>query len=231
MYTDASSESVYDRVVQHVFFSGKIAPGSKVVEKKLADHLGLSRIPIRETLRRLSGQGLLVGDQNGEGVRIRKYTAEEIRQLYELRELLEGGAARAAARAATDTDVARMEMICQQMILDVGDYGSKRWANLDHSFHDAVADASHNDRIAHPLKCLLTECHYLFYLYPSHYARPKPTDKEAKAFMKSVVDDHQTLLRFICARDAAGAEQKAREDMRASNARYTQVLIARDLAR
>lgn len=231
MSTDAASETVYDRVLQHIFFSGNVAPGSKVVEKKLAEHLGVSRIPIRESLRRLAGQGLLVGDQNGEGVRVRKYTAEEIRQLYELREMLEGGAARAAARAATDTDVARMEAVCQQMALDVGDYGSKIWADLDHAFHNALADASHNDRIARSLKCLLTECHYLFYLYPSHHGRPKLTSEEANAHMQSVVDDHRTLLSLICAGDAEGAERKAREDMRVSNTRFTQILIARDLTR
>ena len=225
-----NSDSIYDRVVQHIFFSGHVTPGSKVVEKKLADHLGVSRIPIRETLRQLSGQGLLVSDHNGQGARLRNYTAEDIRQLYELRELLEGGAARAAARSATDTDVARMEMICDQTAAEVGDYGSKKWADLDHAFHDALADACHNERIARALKQLLMECHYVFYLYPSHYARPKPSPEVAKARMQDVLNDHQTLLRLIRAGDADGAEKKAREDMRVSNDRYTQDLLARDLA-
>jgi DNA-binding GntR family transcriptional regulator len=226
----ADPESIYDRVVQHIFFSGTVSPGSKVVERQLADQLGVSRIPIRETLRQLSGQGLLVADHNGQGARLRKYTAEDIRQLYELRELLEGGAARAAARSATDTDVARMEMICQQTAAEVGDYGSKIWADLDHAFHAALADASHNERIARSLTQLLTECHYIFYLYPSHHGRPKPNATEAKAHMQGVLEDHQTLLKLICAGDADGAERKAREDMRISNERFTQVLIARDLA-
>jgi DNA-binding GntR family transcriptional regulator len=226
----ANTESVYDRVVQHIFFSGNIAPGSKVIEKRLADELGVSRIPIRESLRQLAGQGLLVAGQNGQGARLRKYTAEEIRQLYELREILEGGAARAAARAATDTDVARMQMICEESAAEVGDYGSKKWADLDHAFHNALADASHNERISRSLKQLLTECHYIFYLYPSHYGRPKPTAEEAKVHMQSVLNDHQTLLRLICSGDSDAAERKAREDMRISIERFTQVLIARDLA-
>jgi DNA-binding GntR family transcriptional regulator len=45
-----------------------------------------------------------VGEQNGKGVRIRQYTAEEVHQLYEHRELLEGG----VVRAATDIDIARL---------------------------------------------------------------------------------------------------------------------------
>jgi DNA-binding GntR family transcriptional regulator len=227
----SNPESIYDRVVRHIFFSGNMSPGSKVVESKLADHLGVSRIPIRETLRQLAGQGLLVTDHHGQGVRLRKYTAEDIRQLYEMRELLEVGAVRAAARAASDIDVARMEMVCQQMAAEVGNYGSKKWADIDHAFHAALADASHNERIARALKQLLTECHYIFYLYPSHGGRPQPTPDQARAHMQAVLEDHQTLLRLICAGDADGGERKAREDMRASVARFTQELIAQGLAR
>jgi DNA-binding GntR family transcriptional regulator len=112
----------------------------------------------------------------------------------------------------------------------VGDYGSKQWADLDHAFHAALADASHNERIARSLKQLLTECHYIFYLYPSHHARPKPSHESAVEHMQSVVNDHEALLKLIRAGDADGAERKAREDMRASNARFTQELISRGLA-
>src|SRR3990172_6657365 len=87
MSKESDADSIYDRVVRHIFFSGEISPGSKVVEKTLADQLGVSRIPIRETLGKLAGQGLLVGGPTGQGVRLRRYTAEETRQLYELREI------------------------------------------------------------------------------------------------------------------------------------------------
>jgi len=231
MPTNTASESVYERVVQHIFFSHNISPGAKIVETKLAHHLGVSRIPVRESLRRLAGQGLLVGDKNGDGgVRLRSYTAEEIHGLYELRELLEGGAARAAARAATEIDLARMEMICERMSLLVGKYGSVEWADLDHFFHHALADASQNDRIALPLKCLLTECHYLFYLFPVHRGRFKLPPEDVHAHMQCIVDDHCNLLDLIRRRDAEAAERKAREDIRVGKARFALVSIAQDLA-
>ena len=222
--------SIYDRVVQHIFFSGEMAPSSKVVEKRLADQLGVSRIPIRETLGRLAGQGLLVGEQNGQGVRIRQYTAEEVRQLYELRELLEGGAARAAARAATDIDIARLQMICDRTEpVQAKDYGTRKWGDLDHAFHAALADASHNDRIARLLKLLLTECHYVFYNLPSKIHTAKVSTEEAQARLLGVAQDHKTLLAFIKAGDADGAEQKARSDMRSSCLRLTQKMLSSDL--
>ncbi|MCC7474704.1 MAG: GntR family transcriptional regulator [Pirellulales bacterium] len=221
------SDSMYDRVVQHIFFSGGIAPGAKVVERRLADELGVSRIPIREILRQLAGQGLLVSDESGQGTRLRKYTAEEIRQLYELRELLEGGAARAAAKVATDTDVARLDMINDKLDTLIENFDTKLWADFDHAFHTALADASHNERIARSLKQLLTECHCVFYLHPSHFKQSSA--EERVAHLREVVEDHKAILKLICDGECDGAERKAREVMRASSVRFTKALILADL--
>ena len=211
--SDNGEKTVYERVIDYIF-SGDFPPGCKVIEQDLADELGVSRIPIREALGKMVGQGLLVGEQGGRGVRMRKYVMEEIRQLYEARGVLEGGAARAAARAATDADIARLEIICKQAETEIGNYGSKRWAELDHAFHSALGDASHNDRIAQTLKLMLTECHYIFYLYPSRSRQPMPTSESATAHMRDVLDNqHIALIKLIVAGDVEGAERQAREDL------------------
>ena len=111
---------VYDRLV-NMIFHGRFAPGDKLVEEELAAALGVSRVPIRETLAKLVGQGLLVGGSRGQGVRMREYGIEEVRQLYEYREPLEGIAAAAAARRATSSDLTRMEIICQQAEREIDD--------------------------------------------------------------------------------------------------------------
>ena len=96
----AKSNAIYDRVVDMIF-CGRFAPGAKLVEEELAAALGVSRVPVRETLAKLVGQGLLGGGGKGQGV-AREYTVEEVRQ-YEYREALEGRRA-AAERGATATD-------------------------------------------------------------------------------------------------------------------------------
>jgi len=224
MSHDAES-SLYDRLIEHLF-SGDRTPGSKIIEQDLANELGVSRIPIRESLRRMMGQGLLVGEPGGRGVRMRQYTVEDVRQLYEARGIMEGGAARVAARAATDADITRLHRICRQMEGEIGNYGSKRWADLDHAFHAAIADASHNDRVAQYLKLLLTECHYIFYVRPTRSRRPIPAPEDATAHMRGVLEkEHVALVELIVAGDADAAERQAREDMQRNALRLLKMQV------
>lgn len=222
------TSDTYDRIVHMVFST--MAPGTKLVERQLASELGVSRVPVRETLAKLVAQGVLVGGEKGQGVRVRDYSHEEVRQLYQFRETIEGGVAHAAARAATGDDLLKLDLICEQMEAEVGHYGSARWADLDHRFHETLAQASRNERFARAMKSLLAECHYVFYLHPSHRGRPRPSAEDAERLMRNVVKDHRALLDLIRAGDADAAEQKARGDMRKSAERASRALMAGDLS-
>src|SRR5690606_33997233 len=105
---------------------------------------------------------------------------------------------------------------------------SQVWADLDHAFHAAIAEASHNERIARSLKQLLTECHSVFYT-SSPPLRP-PEEADARLQRQTVLDDHLGLLELIRAGEVDKAEEKARFDMRKSSERYVKALIARDIA-
>ena len=222
------SSTVYQRLLKWVF-SGNVTPGAKLVERSLASELGVSRIPVRESVREMVAQGLLVGGEKWEGVRTRHYDPEEIRQLTEFREIFEGGAAGAAARHATDVDLARMEMICREADAEVGNYGSQRWAQLDHHFHAAMADASHNQRVIHCLRHLLAECHYVFYIHPGRVRRRQPSAEEAAAHMARVVEDHRAMIEAIGARDPQRASRLARAHMRVCGRQAAEEIIASDL--
>jgi DNA-binding GntR family transcriptional regulator len=226
----AKSNAIYDRVVDMIF-CGRFAPGAKLVEEELASALGVSRVPVRETLAKLVGQGLLVGGGKGQGVRLREYTVEEVRQLYEYREALEGVAAAAAARGATATDLTRMEIICEQAEKEIADVSSRKWPDLDYHFHLALAEAGHNSRISYQLRLLVTECRYLFFIYPhpSHVSQLKTQPKDAAAYLRSVQADHLKLLELVKAKNPDEAEHKARADMRKSAERMARLMITGSL--
>lgn len=219
-------QSLHNQITHRVFASG-LPKGAKLVERALAKELGVSRIPIRETLGRLVGQGALLGGAKGQGVRLREYSHDETQQLYEFREMIEGGAARGAAHRATEADLARLDHINEEMQAQIGDYGSARWAQLDHQFHEAMAECSRNERVISLLRSLLAECHYLFYLYPSRQSTSRPDD--AVAHMQDVVNDHKELVQLIRDRKADEAEHRARADIRKSAARVARAMVAAEL--
>ena len=206
---DSKKEAVYDRLVELVF-SGTYEPGANLTERALAEQLEVSRIPVRESLGKMVAQGLLLGGGKREGVRIRQYTPDEVRQLYEFRLFLETGAVRAAAKYAQAADVEQIEATWKEMEQHVGDYGSQAWAKLDHQFHGALAHASHNKRVIATVRLLLTECHYVFYLRPSRQRR-QPSATEAKEWMATVQREHRQMIEQIVAGDADGAEQVIRQ--------------------
>ena len=229
MFSQTTEESpVYDRLVKLVF-SGKTTPGSKLVERDLARELGVSRIPVRESLAKMVAQGLLVGGEKWQGARLRSYDSEEIRQLYEYRETLEGGIARASANSRTPGDIDRLRRICDQIEKEVGNYGSERWAQLDHRFHLALAESCRNERLLHSARLLLTECFYVFYLYPARQGRPAPAHDDAVAYMAGIAKDHRRLVDLVAAGDGDEAEREARSHMRKSGRRAERAIIDQDL--
>ena len=201
--TQPQEKTVYDRLVELVF-SGTYEPGSKLPERDLAEQLKVSRIPVREALGKMVAQGLLLGGGRREGVRLRRYMPDEIRQLYEFRQYLEVGIVGSATKYAKEEDLARLESIWQEMDKHVGEYGSPIWAKCDHAFHETLAQASHNKRAIQMIGLLLTECHFVFYLRPSRQRR-QPTPEEATKWMTIVHEEHRALINHILAGEAEQA--------------------------
>ena len=189
-----------------LIFSGEYESGSNLVERKLADRLGVSRIPMREALTRMVAQGSLEGGRKGEGVRIRRYTVEEIRQLFEYRAVIECGVARSAATSATEPDILRLELVCQGMedLLEKEDF--EKWSSLDVKFHEAMAEASHNDRFELSLKSLLRECFFVFYVLSRQKSRSEFSEEEFVLHKRQVISEHRAIVECIKSKDAQGAE-------------------------
>jgi DNA-binding GntR family transcriptional regulator len=220
--------TVYARLLE-MLFSGSFAPGTKLSERELARKLGVSRIPVRESIRQMIGQGLLVGGRKGDGVWTRTYTAADIRQLGELRESLEAGSARAAAVNATETDLTRMEMICDESDAVIGKCDRERWAQLEHHFHTAVVEASHNERLIHNLNHLLVECHYVFFLRLMQLQPWRSTNEEWLAGQPHTAGEHRALVEAIRAGDEDLADKIIRDHISVTCRQATREMIALSL--
>ena len=134
-------EAVY-RHLKDLLLSGRFSPGERLSEPLLAQELGVSRTPVREALMRLAEEGL-VELVPGKGARVRVFAPEEVEEVYGVRALLEGEAAREAALRATPWELAELERLLQA--IDEApreDYPEQMRRDLE--FHRALVRLSGN---------------------------------------------------------------------------------------
>jgi len=219
------NDRLYNAIV-HKVFSREVNAGQRLVERELATELNVSRVPVRETLAKLVAQGILVGGAKGQGVFVRQYSAEDVRQLYEFRLILEAGAAATAAEAGTESELLRMEMICDEMEAEIEHFESPRWRDLDHKFHETLGAASGNQRIINVIKSMLVECFFMFYA-PSD--APVDSPEMQSAIAERVIFEHRTIVEAIRSQDASAAADAAKVHVNWVGDLARRVCIAQEL--
>lgn len=138
--------------IRAAIVEGRYAPGERLIELKLADELQISRTPIREALRRLEADGLVIIERN-RGAMVRPMTLAEVVDLYELRARLEGYAAELAAERATDTQRAGLVEAAErfsELRADPrigGAEGVHLLSEANRVLHDSILAAAHHDRL------------------------------------------------------------------------------------
>jgi DNA-binding GntR family transcriptional regulator len=139
-------QSVYETLADRII-AGALKPGQHLVETELARRLGVSRQPVREALHRLEAEGW-VDLRPSQGAFVHVPTDQEVDELLDVRELLEGATARLAARAATPEAVAALRAVWQEGadIVERGDVEGTVAAN--NRFHAAVTDVAGNAVLA-----------------------------------------------------------------------------------
>lgn len=151
-----ASEVAYDSILE-AFLDGKYQPGTRLREEALAESIGLSRTPVREALQRLRAEGL-IGTSRGRGAVVLGRTDEEVSQIFELRAMLEGYAAREASERITERALDDLSELCAQMekcLSAKGPIDATQIARLNLSFHRQIYAAAHNSYLTRILDSLI----------------------------------------------------------------------------
>jgi DNA-binding GntR family transcriptional regulator len=143
---DAQLSLVAYETMRDGILSLQIRPGSSLVERDLAAELSMSVTPVREALHRLEHEGL-VTKLPYKGCRVSEICMEDVEEIYELRELLEGRCARIAASELPEDDIQRMTVLLNEARdhIDKGDQvagGEVIW-----EFHDLIMKPVENCRL------------------------------------------------------------------------------------
>jgi DNA-binding GntR family transcriptional regulator len=184
--------------------SGKLRPGSRIVEDTLAARLGISRIPLRESLSRLEAEGLVRSIPNSASY-VADFSTADILEIYTLRLALEPLAARLATLRNGPRLAKQLERLCKQMAVCTKAKDVLKRDRLDHQFHFAIIRASRHTRLIRAYECSHIEVLDLGMARGLPGLRPSEV---ARAL------DHESIQRCVAAGDAAGAERAARRHIR-----------------
>lgn len=143
------AEYVYKRIREEIR-NGQYRPGYRLREAELAARLKVSRTPIREAIRRLASDGLIELSPS-RGMMIIELDKQKVREMYALRETLEGAVARCAAQHASQTEIEGMRGLLQR---EKEAKSPKEILKINRLFHQAMQEASHNRYLVHTLHML-----------------------------------------------------------------------------
>lgn len=141
--------SLVDQVRDSIFAaitSGRLDPGARLREIPLAQHFGVSTTPVREALRRLESEGL-VQVQPRRGAVVLAMDENTVRDLYDLRMILETAATRLAA-SQDDLDLSRVFSLMAQAESLVNGPSESEFGHVDVALHRAIHDLSGNRELA-----------------------------------------------------------------------------------
>lgn len=141
------SEQVYESLVEMIL-RGRLEPGQPVSELELARELSVSRTPIHEAVKQLVKDGLIVQAANRRPVVV-TFGPEDIRDVYEMRIILESEAAARSAERMDQPTMQKLEEALQQFRRSRSSASTiAHWVQLDDEFHSAIASASRSSRLA-----------------------------------------------------------------------------------
>jgi len=162
--------------------AGSLAPGAELSQVVLAERFGVSRIPVRDALRILAGEGLIEMEPN-RGAKAITLTPGEVQEIYDLRVLLECDCLRRAAENMTPAALEEIDRIRRKSDLDASTPG---WAAGDWAFHEAMYRHAGRPRQLVMIETLRRTCQLFVNAYSTMTAK-KPR----------WLNDHRAILQHL----------------------------------
>jgi DNA-binding GntR family transcriptional regulator len=133
-------------ILEEAILQGKIKQGDRLIEEELAGKLGISRAPIREALRMMHKEGLIVISPR-KGAVVNSISPEDIAEIYEATSALEGLAVKLFCARCTDEELTRLKQLYAGMEEQVRKKDVVQYRKLNRQFHEALIQGSKNKKL------------------------------------------------------------------------------------
>lgn len=185
--------------LRQAILKGELEPGERLMEIQLAERLGVSRTPIREAIRKLELEGLVLMIPR-KGAEVAKISARSLRDVLEVRRALEELAIELACQRMSEEDVGNLQKAQEDFKKAIAEGGAMKIAETDEHYHDVIYEGTQNAKLIQMLNNLREQ----MYRYRLEYI--KDEDKR-----KILVLEHEKILKTVRERKVAEAKEAVRE--------------------
>ena len=183
--------------LRKAILKGELAPGERLMEKQLAEKMGVSRTPIREAIRKLELEGLVIMIPR-KGAEVAKITEQDIKNVLEVRAALESLAVKLACQKMTDEDM--------QVLLSINDAFTEAARIMDVEtvikkdveFHDVIYHSTNNEKLVQMINNLREQ----IYRFRVEYIRQMSD-------FKTLVEEHEEIVKTIMEKNGVEAQEIA----------------------
>ena len=192
---DVVFETLRDAIITQV-----LKPGERLMEIQLADEMGVSRTPVREAIRKLELEGLVVMVPR-KGAYVAGVSMKDIHEVYEVRSALEMLAVSLAAERITDEELDALErQVLRESEAEESGENLDNIIYIDSTFHDIIYQAAHNQRLVQFVNILQEQ---LQRFRAASLARPGRS--------KTALEEHKQIVEALSERNGELASRLARE--------------------
>ena len=182
-------------IIREKITSLELSPGSPIDEGKLANEMEMGQVPVREALNLLVHDHLVDVETEAQGLFVSKIEIPDLKQISEIRVLLEPYCAAQAAMYATSDDIVVLEALSQEQSQIPSDQ-PKQLFDLDHKFHHAIARAAKNKYLAEILEDFYGYSRRVWFLVLPHLG-----------FLSTAVESHLEMVQAIKNKNGEKAAQ------------------------
>lgn len=181
------------KTLREAIITGDLQPGERLMEIKLANELGVSRTPVREAIRKLELEGLVIMTAR-KGAEVAPINAKDLREVLEIRKSLESLACALACKNVTEEDVKKFISINDAIAFAIKMDNIEEITKQDVAFHEAIYAITKNDRLVHMLHQLKEH----IFRYRFEYIK----DMKNKG---TIVEEHTRIIECIEQKNAKAA--------------------------
>ena len=185
--------------LRQAILRGELKPGERLMEIQLANKLGVSRTPIREAIRKLELEGLVLMIPR-KGAEVAEITEKSLRDVLEVRRALEELAIELACQRMSEEEVGNLQKAQEDFKKAIAEGDAMKIAETDEHYHDVIYEGTQNAKLIQMLNNLREQ----MYRYRLEYI--KDEDKR-----KILVLEHEKILKTVRERKVAEAKEAVRE--------------------